>query len=191
MKAIAFSNHGGIYDWVKKKQECDKAGLKYIHGIEMYLCNKLEDDDRGGHIGLYAKNWYGVLELNELISTLLSKAITLINLIDICIIILEYHLSEIMNTSDNVVISTACLASPLNKWNTLERLSEYNTLIQWLEKNKHRCFLEIQYHNNINQIDFNQKLYELSLKTGIPLIAGTDTHSNSYKAECRKNTSNF
>ncbi|MDE7224528.1 MAG: PHP domain-containing protein [Acetatifactor sp.] len=30
MKAIAFSNHGGIYDWIKKKQECDKAGIKYI-----------------------------------------------------------------------------------------------------------------------------------------------------------------
>ena len=38
MKALAFSEHGNVYDWIKKKQECDKAGIKYIHGVELYLC---------------------------------------------------------------------------------------------------------------------------------------------------------
>ncbi len=57
-------------------------------------------------------------------------------------------------------------------------------------KNKHRCFLEIQYHNSSSQIEFNKKVHFISMKTGIPLIAGTDTHSsNDYKAECRKNSS--
>ena len=51
MKAIAFSNHGGIYDWVKKKQSCDKNKIKYIHGVELYLCINLEDNHRGWHIG--------------------------------------------------------------------------------------------------------------------------------------------
>ena len=46
MKALAFSEHGNCYDWIKKKQECDKAGIKYIHGVEMYLCTELQDDDR-------------------------------------------------------------------------------------------------------------------------------------------------
>ena len=73
MKAIAFSNHGGIYNWILKKQECDKVGIKYIHGVELYLCNLLSDDDRGGHIGLYARNYNGVLELNRLISISTSK----------------------------------------------------------------------------------------------------------------------
>ena len=64
MSAIAFSNHGSIYEWVRKKQDCDKAGIKYIHGIEAYLCESFSDKDRGTHIGLYAKNLDGVLELN-------------------------------------------------------------------------------------------------------------------------------
>lgn len=68
MKAIAFSEHGNIGDWIKKKQACDKAGIKYIHGVEEYVCIELAEDDRGGHIGLYAKNWQGVLELNTLTS---------------------------------------------------------------------------------------------------------------------------
>ena len=35
--AIAFTEHGNIYQWVAKKMACDKAGLKYLHGCEVYL----------------------------------------------------------------------------------------------------------------------------------------------------------
>lgn len=187
MKALAFSEHGNIYDWIKKKQECDKAGIKYIHGVEMYLCTNLSDDDRGGHIGLYAKNWKGVLELNKLISisTIKGKAE------DKSDRHMYYNprisLQELMNTSDNIIVISACLASPLNKWDNDEKRQSFQTLIKWMIKNKHRCFFEIQYHNCESQKKYNQKLYLYSKKTGIPLIAGTDTHSSSiYKAECRK-----
>lgn len=187
MKAIAFSEHGNLYDWIKKKQACDKAGIKYIHGVETYLCVNFEDDDRGGHIGLYAKNWDGVLELNQLISNSSRKGV----LDDKSDRHMYYNprisLNEIMNTSDNIIVTSACLASPLNKWDTDEKKIAFQTLIKWMVKNKHRCFLEVQYHNCESQILFNQKLYAYSKKTGIPLIAGTDTHSSSdYKAECRK-----
>ena len=33
--AIAFTEHGNIYQWVAKKMACDKAGLKYLHGCEV------------------------------------------------------------------------------------------------------------------------------------------------------------
>ena len=48
-------------------------------------------------------------------------------------------------------------------------------------------YYEIQPHiNSIEQIKYNQALYEASKQYGKPLIAGTDTHSiNQYKAECR------
>lgn len=187
MTTIAFSEHGTIADWILKKQECDKAGIKYIHGVELYLCTKLEEDDRGGHIGLYAKNLKGVYELNKLISISSSKG----KLEDKSDRHLYYNprisLGEIMNTSDNIIVTSACLASPLNKWDTDEKRESFQTLIKWMVKNKHRCFLEIQYHNCESQILYNQKMYFYSKKTGIPLIAGTDTHSsNKYKSECRK-----
>lgn len=48
-------------------------------------------------------------------------------------------------------------------------------------------YYEIQPHvNSLEQIRYNQFLYEASKQYGKPLIAGTDTHSlNQYKAECR------
>lgn len=188
MKAIAFSEHGNIADWIKKKQECDKAGIKYIHGVELYLCHKLEDDNRGGHIGLYAKNFDGVLELNKLISISTSKGILDDNTDRHMYYNPRISLDELMNTSDNIIVTTACLASPLNKWASNDvNKDAWNTLVDWLTKNKQRCFLEIQHHNIPEQIEYNRKLQYISMKTEIPLIAGTDVHSsNEYKAQCRR-----
>lgn len=189
MKAIAFSNHGGIYDWIKKKQECDKSQIKYIHGVELYVCHKLEDNDRGGHIGLYAKNSDGVLELNNLVSVSTLKGLKSDNTDRHVYYNPRISLDELMKTSDNIIVTTACLASPLNKWDTndIKYKKAFDTLIDWMTKNKHRCFLEIQYHNVDSQISYNKKLQLIGSQTGIPLIAGTDTHSSSkYKAKCRK-----
>lgn len=188
MDAIAFSNHGGIYDWVRKKQECDKAKIKYIHGVELYLCRQLSDDDRGAHIGLYAKNFEGVLEINELVSIATSKGATPDDKENRH---MYYNprisLNELMNTSDNIIVTTACFRSPLREWYTEEFMPQYHRFVNWLELNKHRCFLEVQYHNHPNQIALNNRLMEISKKTGLRLIAGTDTHSSTpYKAECRK-----
>jgi DNA polymerase-3 subunit alpha len=201
--AIAFSNHGGIYDWVKKKQECDKAKIKYIHGVELYMCTKLENDERGYHIGLYAKNFDGVKELNSLVSLATSKGIKEDKTDRHFYFNPRLSIEEVMNTSSNIIITTACLASIL--WEckytkktenlTEKEIQEQNNnwlvnrdiFLKWLSKNNERCFLEIQYHNNIHQIEFNQLLYKWSKEYNIPLIAGTDTHSsNAYKAECRK-----
>lgn len=35
--AIAFSEHGNMQGWVKKKMYCDLKGIKYIHAVECYL----------------------------------------------------------------------------------------------------------------------------------------------------------
>ena len=178
-EAIGFSNHGNTFDWVKRKISCDgnpKKGIrriKYIHGVETYLCKDFDEKTRGGHIGLYAKNIEGINELNVLVANSTLK---------------DGHfyynpritLEELMNTSDNIIVTTACLASPLNKWEDTDKL------LKWIIENKHRCFLEIQYHNIDEQKQYNKKLYEWHKSYGIPLIAGTDTHSaNEYKAKCR------
>ena len=204
MKSIAFSNHGGIYDWIKKKQCCDKNGIKYIHGVELYLCINLQDNTRGYHIGLYSKNWEGVKELNTLMSKATSKGKEEDKSDRHMYFNPRISFEELMNTSDNIIVTTACLASPLWKLsdeNIINKNEDKNKglqqykynikkrdeLLKWLSKNNHRCFLEIQYHNCDDQIKYNKMLYEWSKKYNIPLIAGTDTHSsNKYKQECTK-----
>ncbi|MGE5438039.1 MAG: PHP domain-containing protein [Syntrophothermus sp.] len=185
MKSIAFSNHGGIYDWVKSKIECDKAGLKYIHGVELYLCTKLESDERGYHIGLYARNYEGVKELNQLYSTSTLKGTNEDNTDRHFYYNPRISIEELKQTSPNIIITTACLQSIL--WQLKDNDDVIHDLLNWMSKNRHRTFLEVQYHNNKEQIEYNRLLFKWSQGYKIPLIAGTDTHNSSqYKSECRK-----
>ena len=69
MSAIAITEHGGVYEWIAKKDLCDKEGIKYIHGCEFYLAYDLNLKERQNfHINLYAKNYEGVKEINKLSS---------------------------------------------------------------------------------------------------------------------------
>ena len=251
--AIAFTEHGNIYQWVAKKMACDKAGLKYLHGCEIYLTEDLllppdpkgvqkqvmeelalrekskeltlaaqeslsqrlyeamiaanyqEEPDPGSfidevepaelepdnfaeqrfaelmeagkrkvrdnyHTILIAKNYAGLQEMNELISRSSQD--------DHFYYKPRITFDEFLGISSNVIKISACLASPLNRMSITHPM--YERLL------KHYDYLEIQAHDHPEQVAYNRHLAEMSQKYGIPLIAGTDTHSlNKYKAECR------
>lgn len=247
--ALAFTEHGNIYQWVEKKIACDKAGLKYLHGCEVYLTEALlmppdpkevqkqvneeltqklkeqkneetlaekllaemeksgyqEEPDPGSfgdsissskfdpkefaeqrfaelmeagrrkvrdnyHTILIAKNYAGLQEMNALISQSSHE--------DHFYYKPRITFEEFLSLSKNVIKISACLASPLNRMSINHPM--YERLL------RHYDYLEIQPHNYVDQVDYNRHLAEMSLQYGIPLIAGTDTHSlNKYKAECR------
>ena len=169
MTALAFAEHGNIFEWVHKKESIEAAGMKYIHAAEVYLTTdrNVEDKHRDNyHCVLIAKNYDGVKELNKLISLSFNRN--------------DYHyyyaprisIEELYATSDNIIITTACLGGVLNKAESNFKAE----FLKFLIANKHRCYLEIQHHNCADQSTYNKILYTIHQKTGIPLIAGTDTH---------------
>ena len=207
MKAMGFSEHGSIFQWVKKKVDIEKASMKYIHAEEFYVTEDLYQEPKTEeyekalteltesllgtdpeeaqqeiyefiesnkvkirdnlHCVLIAKNYDGVLELNTLSSKAFNKE--------------DGHfyyapritLDELFNTSDNIIITTACIGGLFCKGNkeVQKRVADF------LLANKHRCYLEVQHHIDPMQIQYNQYLAKISEKHGIPLIAGTDTHA--------------
>ena len=170
---ISISEHGKPLNWTEKWAACKKAGIRYIHSVEIYLTETLDPDHKirdNYHTVLMAKNMDGLLELNEAISKSCNS--------DHFYYTNRMSFEEFINLSSNIIATSACLASPLNK---LDRSNE------WFEKLLRRYdWLEIQPHIHPEQIAFNRKLLDLSRTYRIPLIAGTDTHSSSpYKAECR------
>ena len=185
MTALAFSEHGSVFDWHGKKESIEKVGMKYIHAAEFYITEKIDVDENGNpiklrdnwHCLLIARNFEGVKEINRLASKSFNRKDG------------HYYyaprveLNDILTTSDNVIISSACLGGILN------RASEeiQRQFLDFMIKNKERCFLEIQHHNVLDQKIYNKKLYELSQKYGLQLVACTDTHSlNEEHAEGRK-----
>lgn len=122
------------------------------------------------HTVLMARNMAGVLELNELITKSCDKEHSYYTN--------RISFDEFLNISDNIISTSACLASPLNK------LPQDHP--RYMELARKYDFFEVQAHNHPDQIAFNKRLLSLSRLTGTPLIAGTDTHSSTkYKAECR------
>lgn len=170
MSAMAFSEHGSVMNWKHKKDLIENAGMKYIHACEFYLTedNTEEEKHRDNyHCILIAKNYEGVKEINALSSQSFNRD--------------DWHfyyvprisVRDLYNTSDNIIITSACLASVFNKGNAELQKEMLNFFVQ----NEHRCFLEIQHHNCEDQKVYNKKLLEISQRSGVPLIAGTDTHA--------------
>ena len=56
MTALAFSEHGSVFDWHGKKEAIEKAGMKYIHAGEFYITEKIDTDSK-----IYY-NEYGIQE---------------------------------------------------------------------------------------------------------------------------------
>ena len=171
MRALSISEHGKPMNWTEKWGLCRDAGIRYIHSVEIYLTESLEEKVRDNyHTILMARNMDGLLELNEAVSRSCSQ--------DHFYYTNRLSFDEFLALSDNIITTSACLASPLNKLPPdhprYEELAGKYT------------FYEIQAHHHPDQVAFNRRLFDLSKKYGKPLIAGTDTHSSTpYKAECR------
>ncbi len=165
MKSIAFTEHGNMFGWVKKKQTCEKHGLKYIHGMECYVTETLDEKVRDNyHCCLYALNWEGVKELNKM-SSISFQA-------DHKYYSPRITFEELINTSDNIAIASACISGILGKGSE-ELKREY---LEFMSRNRHRCFLEVQHHNAEAQKVLNKQLIEYAMEYDIRIIAGTDTH---------------
>lgn len=171
MKAIACTNHGNIYKWIDRVLHCKQKGIKYLHGCEIYLTETHEEKVRDNyHTVLIAKNKEGIKELNTLVGIATKK--------DHMYYKPRLSFEEFLNISDNIIKISACLQSPLNRFN--KEVDMYDKIA------KHYDYYEIQYHDCDEQREYNYYLYQLSIKNNIPLIVGTDTHSSTkYKAECR------
>ena len=168
MKAMAFAEHGSCMEWYHKKQEIEKAGMLYIHGEEFYVTETLDDKIRDNyHLVLLARNYDGFREINRLVTKSFNRQNNSFYYVP------RISMDDVFNTSDNVIVTTACLGGPLNKGTDEVK----DRFIEFLSNHKDRCFLEIQHHNVEAQKQYNQYLVELSKETGLRLIAGTDTHA--------------
>ncbi len=170
-KALSISEHGKPLNWTEKWAACKKAGIRYIHSVEIYLTESLQERVRDNyHTVLMARNMAGVLELNKLVKLSCDE--------EHFYYTNRITFDEFLGISDNIISTSACLASPLNKLP--------DTHPKYMELARKYDFLEVQAHNHPEQIAFNKRLLALSKEIGTPLIAGTDTHSSStYKSECR------
>lgn len=100
----------------------NSKGLKYLHGVEIYLTASLDAKVRDNyHTILIAKNFEGIKEINLLIDKSTRE--------DHMYYKPRITFDEFFAISDNVIKISACLASPLSRYpssinEVYERLDE-------------------------------------------------------------------
>lgn len=168
MKAMAFSEHGSVFEWLHKKEYIESKGMKYIHACEVYVTAFPKEKIRDNmHCVLIAKNYDGFKELNRMISKSFNRNDNHFYFTP------RIYLDEFFNISNNIIITSACIGGLIAKSDEVIR----HKILEFMSKHSDRCYLEIQHHKDKLQCEYNQKLIEYSNTYKIPLIAGTDTHA--------------
>ena len=170
LRGFCITEHGNAYSWCYfYKLKNDYPEVKMLYGVEFYECfdrNEKNKDSKYFHLIAIARNEQGRVALNELIT--LSELHG------------KYYrprvtLQDIAPYTDNLVITSACLASKLS------REQDYDKCIDYVKEYKATCphfYLELQAHgNNEDQTAYNAKILRLAKDTDTKWIITTDSHA--------------
>ena len=171
MDTVAITDHGNMYGTLYFAEEAKKAGIKYIIGCEMYLCD--EYLDKSGkqsydHLVLLCKNKQGYKNLIKLDSIAYVDGFYYKPRIDY---------KTLKQYSEGLVCLSGCLAGRIAK-KLLENDYEGAKQVALMLKDTYQddFYLEIQDHGIPEQKKINPLLIKLSKELDIPLVATNDVH---------------
>lgn len=169
---VAITDHGGSLGGVLLYKELKASGIKMLHGIESYICAdaKVKDkDNRYYHLVLLCKNETGRINLNRLI-TISEHPENKYYKPRIDFEILQAH-------KDGLIVLSACLAGEVSR---LLQSDDYEGAKAVVAKYKQAFgtdyFLEIQAHNDPEQIEVNKRILQLAKDTNTEVVVTCDAH---------------
>lgn len=169
LKAFAITEHGNEYSWCYFDKLKEKyPDIKMIYGVEMYECFDRSVCDKTSkyfHLVVLAKNEKGRKALNHLV--------TLSNL-EGFYYKPRIQLSDFEGYGNDLVVSSACLASKLAREEDYQKCIEY---VKEYKKVFPHFFLEMQAHSSPEQAEYNKKILRLANGTSTPFIITTDSHA--------------
>jgi len=176
MDSVALTDHGVLYGAVEFYKKAQKAGIKPIIGVEMYMAfesmhqKRPNIDDKRYHLVLLVKNEEGYRNLVKLITRAHLEGFYYKPRIDEAL--LEQHASGLIGLS-------GCLQGKIPQLILAKKIPEAEKLAQKYQAifGKGNFYLEIQDHPNLpEQKIVNKALIEISKKYNIPLVATNDVH---------------
>lgn len=169
LKAYAVTEHGNQYSYVYfDKLKKEYPDIKIIYGVELYECFDTSIQDKNSkyfHLIALAKNEKGRKALNSIITKSNLEGFYYKPRVQI---------SDIAPFADDLIISSACLASKL------ARESDYQKCVDYVKEYKNifpHFYLEMQSHSSQDQIIYNQKILQLAKDTDTEFIITTDSHA--------------
>ncbi|MDD2647072.1 MAG: DNA polymerase III subunit alpha [Patescibacteria group bacterium] len=176
MKSLAITDHGVMYGVIEFYQKAKAAGIKPIIGVEVYLApNGLNDkrvkiDERPYHLVLLAKDEIGYKNLIKLTSIAHLEGFYYKPRID---------KPTLKKYSQGLIGMSACLGGEISKLIINNQTAKLESALQDYKEifGPDNFYLEVQHHpGEPEQSIVNKKMFELSKKFDIPIVASNDCH---------------
>lgn len=170
--AVAITEHGNSLGGVSIYKILKKHNIKYIHGVEFYICDDVSVKDKTNkyyHLIALCKNDTGRLNLNRLI--------TLSEHPDNKYYKPRIDFNILKQYSEGLIILSACLAGEVSR-----ALLNGNTLLAEQIALKYKdvfgedYYLEIQSRMEQDQIEINKQIISLAKKLNIEFVVTCDAH---------------
>ena len=175
MDALAVTDHGAMYGVVDFYSECHDQGIKPILGCEVYVAHQ-RHTDRGTsersphHLTLLCQDNTGYRNLVQLVTAAHLDGF--------------YHrpridLDLLASHASGLICLSGCPSAHLPR--ILAQNPDPDAAAAVADRYRqifdNRYWLEIQRHRNVPNLDaINERLVQLSERTGIPLVATNDSH---------------
>ena len=171
-KALAITDHGNIFGAVKFFQQCQKAGIKPILGIEAYLAPDAKIKDASNkyyHLIILVQNSVGYKNLCKLISFAYQEGFYFKPRID-------YEM--LRKHSEGLIVTTACLGGHIPSLLMQDNIVQASNQIDWYLDvfGPDRFYFEIQPAHLSEQKILNQKIFEMAQQKNVKVVAAGDCH---------------
>lgn len=170
--AVAVTDHGCCLGAVQLYKDLTAAGIKYIHGVEFYICDDAtvkDKDNKYYHLVALCKNETGRINLNRLITKsehpdhFYSKP--------------RIDFQMLQQHSDGLIILSACLAGEISRYLMADNHEKaYEIAQKYKQHFGNDYYLEIQSHMTADQIESNKKVLQLADELSIPYVVTCDAH---------------
>ncbi len=182
MTSVAMTDHGNMFGAIDFYKQMVAAGIKPIIGMEGYIHNGEELNDRSSrqrfHICLYAKNKIGYQNLMYLSSQAYIHGMYYFPRINKNI--LKEH-------SEGLICTSACLQGEVNwhlnlanernvKNGALGYEGALNVAREYQDIFGDDFYLELMRHGIGDQLFIDEQILKISKETGIKVVATNDTH---------------
>ncbi len=179
MTSLAITDHGNLYGAVEFYQECTKAGIKPIMGVEAYIApgdhtdktsTGTNGEERYYHLILLVKNEAGWKNLLQLVTESWLHGFYYKPRMDKAML-RKHH--------EGLIATSACLGGELAQATLKNDLVQAEKVIREYQDifGAENYYIEIGRHPKIPDIEkINPHLVALSKKTGAPLVATQDSH---------------
>ena len=176
MPALALTDHGCMYGAWNFQKKAKANDLKPILGMEAYVApgdrRERTRSGQGGkaayHLVLLARDRVGYQNLVKLTSIGYTEGFYYNPRLD---------RETLARHSEGLIVTSACMAGEVARHLTAGNDDQAYEVASWYANTfPDRYYLEVQGHDSEGQSELNAKIFALSEKLGLPVVATNDAH---------------